>query len=154
MTPEQRLASMDIVLPPAPIPAGQYRPARLVGNMLYLSGQGPRDSSGSFLTGRLGADISVEEGCAAARNAGLQLLSAAQAALGDLSRVETVVKVFGMVNAEPDFVDHARVVNGCSDLLVEVFGDAGCHTRSVAGMGSLPLGMIVEIEAIFSVKSQ
>jgi enamine deaminase RidA (YjgF/YER057c/UK114 family) len=154
MTPEQRLASMDIVLPPAPIPAGQYRPARLVGNMLYLSGQGPRDASGSFLTGRLGANVSVDEGYAAARNAGLQLLSAAKVILEDLSRVETIVKVFGMVNAEADFIDHARVVNGCSDLLIEIFGEAGCHTRSVAGMGSLPLGMVVEIEAIFSVKSQ
>lgn len=153
MTPEQRLSSLNIVLPPAPIPAGQYRPARLVGGMLYLSGQGPRDANGAFLTGRLGADISVEEGYVAARNVGLQLLSAAKAALGDLSRIEAVVKVFGMVNAEPDFVDHARVMNGCSDLLIEVFGDAGCHTSSVAGMGSLPLGMIVEIEAIFSVKS-
>lgn len=153
MTPEQRLSSLNIVLPPAPIPAGQYRPVCLVGGMLYLSGQGPRDANGVFLTGRLGAGISVEDGYVAARNVGLQLLSAAKAALGDLSRIEAVVKVFGMVNAEPDFVDHARVVNGCSDLLIEVFGDAGCHTRSVAGMGSLPLGMIVEIEAIFSVKS-
>ena len=154
MTPEQRLSSLNIVLPPAPVPAGQYRPARIVGNMLYLSGQGPRDATGSFLTGRLGADISVEEGYAAARNAGLQLLSAAKAALGELSRIEAVVKVFGMVNAEPDFVDHARVINGCSDLLIEIFGDAGSHTRSVTGMGSLPLGMIVEIEAIFALKFQ
>jgi enamine deaminase RidA (YjgF/YER057c/UK114 family) len=153
MTPEQKLSSLNIDLPPAPAPAGQYRPARLVGNLLYLSGQGPRDEEGSFLAGKLGRDISVPEGYAAARNAGLQLLSAAKAALGELSRVEAVVKLFGMVHAEAGFVDHAQVVNGCSELLIEVFGEAGCHTRSVAGMNSLPCGMIVEIEAIFAVKS-
>ena len=153
MTAEQKLSSLNINLPSAPSPAGQYRPARLVGNLLYLSGQGPRNADGSFLAGKLGRDISIEEGYAAARNAGLQLLSAAKAKLGNLSRIEAVIKVFGMVHAEADFVDHAKVVNGCSDLLVEVFGDVGCHTRSVAGMDSLPFGMIVEIEAIFAVKS-
>lgn len=153
MTPEQKLASLNIDLPPAPTPGGQYRPARLVGSLLYLSGQGPRNADGSFLTGKLGREISVAEGYAAARNAGLQLLSAAKAELGELARVEAVVKVFGMVNADADFVDHAKVVNGCSELLVEVFGEAGCHTRSVAGMDSLPFGMSVEIDAIFAVKS-
>jgi len=153
MTPEQKLSSLNINLPPAPPPAGQYRPARLIGNLLYLSGQGPRDADGSFLAGKLGHDISVAEGYAAALNAGLQLLSATKAVLGDLARVEAVVKVFGMVNAEPGFVDHAQVVNGCSDLLIQVFGNAGCHTRSVAGMNSLPFGMIVEIDAIFAVKA-
>ena len=153
MTPEQKLAALNLTLPAAPTPAGQYRPARLVGNLLYLSGQGPRDAEGSFRAGKLGRDVSVEEGYAAARNAGLQLLAAAKAELGDLSRVESVVKVFGMVHAEAGFVDHAKVLNGCSELLVEVFGDAGCHTRSVAGMDSLPCGMIVEIEAILAVKS-
>ena len=153
MTPEQKLSSLNIDLPSAPLPAGQYRPARLVGNLLYLSGQGPRNADGSFLTGKLGRDISVAEGYASARNAGLQLLSAAKAELGELSRVEAVIKVFGMVHAATGFVDHAQVVNGCSELLVEVFGEAGCHTRSVAGMESLPCGMIVEIEAIFAVKS-
>ncbi len=153
MTPEQKLSSLNLNLPAAPTPAGLYRPARLIGNLLYLAGQGPRDRDGSFLVGKLGYDISVAEGYAASRNAGLQLLSAAKAELGELSRIEGVVKVFGMVNAGAGFVDHAKVVNGCSELLVEVFGDAGCHTRSVAGMDSLPFGMIVEIDAIFSVKS-
>lgn len=153
MTPEQKLSSLNLKLPSAPSPAGQYRPARLVGSLLYLSGQGPRNADGSFLAGKLGRDISVAEGYEAARNAGLQLLAAAKAELGDLSRVEAVVKVFGMVNADVGFVDHAKVVNGCSELLVEVFGDVGCHTRSVAGMDSLPFGMIVEIDAIFALKS-
>lgn len=152
MTPEQKLSSLNLTLPPAPTPAGQYRPARLVGNLLYLSGQGPRDAKGSFIAGKLGCDVSVAEGYAAARNAGLQLLSAAKAELGDLSRVEAIVKLFGMVHTATGFVDHAQVVNGCSELLIEVFEEAGCHTRSVAGMDSLPCGMIVEIEAIFAVK--
>lgn len=95
MTPEQRLAALNIILPPATIPAGHYLAARLVGNMLHLSGQGPRDAHGGFLTGRLGGDISVEEGYVVARNVGLQLVSAAKAALGDLSRVDAIIKVFG-----------------------------------------------------------
>ncbi|WP_417792799.1 RidA family protein [Terasakiella pusilla] len=152
ITPEEKLASLGLVLPTAPTPLAQYRPARLVGNTLYLSGQIPRNPDGSFILGRLGRDISIEEGYEAARNVGLQLLSVIKSVVGELSRVEAIAKVNGMVNAEPDFLDHAKVINGCSDILVEILGEAGYHARSAVGMGSLPLGVAVEIEAIVAVK--
>ncbi|MBN9221259.1 MAG: RidA family protein [Mesorhizobium sp.] len=152
MSPEQKLSSLNLTLPPPPDPIAQYRPARLIGTTLYLSGHGPKNPDGSFITGRLGQTASVEEGYAAARNIGLHLLSVAKSVVGDLSRIEAVAKVFGMVNAEPDFTDHAWVVDGCSDLLVEILGDAGYHARSAVGMGSLPFGMMVEIEAILSIR--
>ncbi|MGC6388891.1 RidA family protein [Ewingella sp. S1.OA.A_B6] len=152
MTPEEKISSLNLILPPAPTPAGSYVPARVLGNLLYLSGQGPRHNDGTFMTGRLGSDIAMDEGYQAARNAALQLLAAARDAVGDLSRIESVVRVFGMTNATPEFSDHAGVINGCSDLLAEVFGEAGYHTRSVAGMSSLPFGMIVQVEAVFSLK--
>lgn len=148
MTPEQKLASMGLTLPAAPDPLAVYRPARLAGNTLYLSGQIPRNPDGSFILGRLGRDASVEDGYEAARNVGLQLLSVVKSVVGELSRVEAVAKVTGMVNAEPDFTDHAQVINGCSELLVEALGEAGYHARSAVGMGSLPFGVMVEIEAI------
>ena len=154
MTPEQKLSSLGLVLPAAPAPLAQYRPARLVGNILYLSGQIPRNPDGSVILGRLGRDVTVEEGYQAARNVGLQLLSVVRAMIGDLSRIEAVAKVTGMVNAEPDFLDHAQVINGCSDLLIEVLGEAGYHARSAVGMGSLPFGVVVEIEAIIAVNRQ
>ena len=154
MTPEQKLSSLGLVLPAAPAPLAQYRPARLVGNILYLSGQISRNPDGSFILGRLGRDVTVEEGYQAARNVGLQLLSVVRAMIGDLSRIEAVAKVTGMVNADPDFLDHAQVINGCSDLLIEVLGEAGYHARSAVGMGSLPFGVVVEIEAIIAVNRQ
>jgi enamine deaminase RidA (YjgF/YER057c/UK114 family) len=123
-------------------------PFRWAGNLLYLSGQGPKLPDGNYLVGRLGKDASIDDGYRASRLTGLQLLAVAKAALGELSRIEAVVKLLGMVNAEPDFADHPRVINGCSDLLVEALGDAGRHARSAVGMGSLPNRMIVEIEAI------
>jgi enamine deaminase RidA (YjgF/YER057c/UK114 family) len=149
-TPEERLAALGLTLPVAPTPMGNYVPYRLTGYLLYLSGQGPRLADGGFMVGRLGKDASIEQGYEAARLTGL--LAIAKAALGDLSRVEAVVKLLGMVNAEPDFGDHPKVINGCSDLLVEVFGDAGRHARSAVGMGSLPNGIMVEIEAILLIK--
>ncbi len=152
MTPEEKLTSLGLVLPTAPTPLAQYRPARLIGNTLYLSGQIPRNPDGSFILGRLGRDISIEEGYEAARNVGLQLLSVIKSVVGELSRVEAIAKVSGMVNAEPNFLDHAKVINGCSDILVEILGEAGYHARSAVGMGSLPLGVAVEIEAIVAVK--
>ena len=152
MTPEEKLASMGLVLPDAPMPVANYVPYRWAGNLLYLSGQGPKRADGTYRAGRLGRDASVEEGYAEARLTGLNLLAVAKAALGELSRIEAVVKLLGMVNAEPDFADHPKVINGCSDLLVEVLGDAGRHARSAVGMGSLPNRMMVEIEAILLVK--
>jgi enamine deaminase RidA (YjgF/YER057c/UK114 family) len=152
MSAEARLKQLGIVLPPVPEPVANYVSFRLVGNLLYLSGQGPREN-GKVLTGKVGADVSVEEGYRRARLVGLGLLAAARTALGSLDRVDFVVKLLGMVNAVPDFTDQPKVINGCSDLLVEVFGDAGRHARSAVGMGSLPRGISVEIEAIFAVKA-
>ena len=153
-TPEERLAALGLTLPAVPTPMANYVPYRLAGNLLYLSGQGPKRPDGSFMVGRLGKDVTVEQGYEAARLTGLQLLAVAKAALGELSRVEAVVKLLGMVNAEPAFGDHPKVINGCSDLLVEVFADAGRHARSAVGMGSLPNGIMVEIEAILQFKPQ
>jgi enamine deaminase RidA (YjgF/YER057c/UK114 family) len=150
-TPEERLQALGLTLPTVPTPMANYVPYRLAGNLLYLSGQGPKRPDGSFMVGRLGKDATVEQGYEAARLTGLQLLAAAKAAIGDLSRVEAVVKLLGMVNAEPAFGDHPKVINGCSDLLVEVFGDVGRHARSAVGMGSLPNGIMVEIEAILMI---
>jgi enamine deaminase RidA (YjgF/YER057c/UK114 family) len=151
-TPEQRLADLGLTLPATPIPVANYVPFRWAGNLLYLSGQGPKLPDGSYQIGRLGKDTTIEDGYRAARLTGLQLLAVAKTAVGELSRIEAVVKLLGMVNAEPDFADHPKVINGCSDLLVEVLGDAGRHARSAVGMGSLPNRMMVEIEAILLVK--
>ena len=153
MTPEQRLEQLGLTLPSVPTPSANYVPYRLAGNMLYLSGQGPKRPDGSYRVGRLGRDISVEEAYQEARMVGLGLLAAAKAALGSLERIEAVVKLLGMVNAEPDFADHPKVINGCSDLFVDVLGEAGRHARSAVGMGSLPNRMSVEIEAILLVRS-
>ena len=150
-TPEERLAALGLTLPAVPTPMANYVPYRLAGNLLFLSGQGPKRADGSFMVGRLGKDASVEQGYEAARLTGLQLLAVAKAALGELSRVEAVVKLLGMVNAEPDFGDHPKVINGCSDLMVEVLGEAGRHARSAVGMGSLPNRIMVEIEAILQI---
>jgi enamine deaminase RidA (YjgF/YER057c/UK114 family) len=152
-TPEERLAGMNLTLPDVPSPVANYVPFRWAGNLLYLSGQGPRQPDGKYQIGRLGKDASIEQGYGAARLTGLQLLAVAKSTLGELSRIEAVVKLLGMVNAEPDFGDHPKVINGCSDLLVEVLGDAGRHARSAVGMGSLPNRMMVEIEAILLIKS-
>lgn len=152
MTPEQRLTEMGLALPATPKPVANYVPWRFAGNLLFLSGQGPRRADNTYRAGRLGRDMSVEDAYQEARLTGLQLLSVAKAALGDLSRIEAVVKLLGMVNAEPDFAEHPKVINGCSDLLVEVLGEAGRHARSAVGMGSLPNCMAVEIEAILLVK--
>ncbi|WP_110674210.1 MULTISPECIES: RidA family protein [Salinicola] len=152
MTPEQKLDSLGLVLPAAPEPLAQYRPVKQVGDMLYLSGQVPRNADGTLVTGRMGQDTSIDDGYAAARNVGLQLLAVAKSVVDDLARIE-IVKVTGMVNADPNFRDHAKVINGCSDLFTEVLGEAGFHARSAVGMGSLPLGVVVEIEAIIAIRS-
>jgi enamine deaminase RidA (YjgF/YER057c/UK114 family) len=152
MSVEERLKQLGIVLPKVPTPVANYVPYRLAGNLLFLSGQGPRDENGNNLTGKVGAEISVEEAYKRARRIGLGLLAATRQALGSLDRVEAVLKVLGMVNAVPDFKDHPKVINGCSDLFVEVLGDAGKHARSAVGMGSLPNQISVEIEAVLAVK--
>ena len=153
MSAEARLTQLGIVLPEVPSPVANYVSFRLAGNLLFLSGQGPRDENGGMLTGKVGADVTVEEAYRRARLIGLQLLSATRKAIGSLDRVQAVVKVLGMVNAVPEFKDHPKVINGCSDLFVEVLGDAGRHARSAVGMGSLPNQISVEIEAFIAVKA-
>ena len=152
MTPEQRLEKLGLKLPEVPVPVANYVPWRFAGNLLYLSGQGPKRADGTYKLGRLGRDMSIEDAYQEARLTGLNLLAVAKAATGDLSRVEAVVKLLGMVNAEPDFSDHPKVINGCSDLFVDVLGDAGRHARSAVGMGSLPNRMAVEIEVILLIR--
>ena len=139
-------------LPALREPSASYIPYRLAGGLLFLSGQGPRDPSGNPLGGKLGGEVTLDEGYRRARLVGLGLLAVARKALGSLDCVEAVVKVLGMVNAVPSFAEHPKVINGCSDLFVEVFGDAGRHARSAVGMGSLPGQFSVEIEAIFAVR--
>lgn len=153
MSIEQRLKDLKITLPKVGPPLGSYVHAKRVGNLLYLSGKGPHGSDGGMPKGKLGAGMSIEDGYRHAREVGLVLVSAMRDALGgDLDRVEDIVKVLGMVNAAPDFQDHPKVINGCSDLFVEVFGDRGRHARSAVGMSSLPGGIPVEIEVIVAVR--
>ena len=150
MTPEAKLARLGLVLPPIPSPVANYVPFRRDGNTIYISGQGPRKPDGTWHTGKVGRDVSVEQAYAHARGIGLQLLAVAKLAAGDLGRVEAL-KLLGMVNGVPEFGDQPKVINGCSDLLVEVLGERGRHARSAVGMGSLPGNMTVEIEGIFRI---
>jgi enamine deaminase RidA (YjgF/YER057c/UK114 family) len=153
MKVEQRLRELNITLPKVGSPLGNYVHAKRAGNLFYLSGKGPESADGTMPRGKLGAGMSVDEGYRHARQIGLVLIAAIKDALGgDLDRVEGIVKVLGMVNAAPDFEDHPKVVNGCSDLFVEVFGDRGRHARSAVGMSSLPAGIPVEIEVIVAVR--
>ena len=153
MSADQRLAALGLTLPAPPKPIGNYLPFRLAGNLLFLSGVGPRRADETMITGKVGADVSVEQGYEAAKLCGLNLLVNMIAAVGTLERVETVLKVLGMVNAVPDFSQHPEVINGCTDLFVQVFGDGGRPARAAVGMGSLPLNISVEVEAIALVKS-
>jgi enamine deaminase RidA (YjgF/YER057c/UK114 family) len=152
MSAEARLKELGLVLPALAKPVANYVPYRIVGNVLYLSGQGPRDENGNMLAGKLGAEISIEEGYRRARLVGLGLLAAMRDALGSLDRVDYIVKLLGMVNAPPDFNDPPKVINGCSDLFVDVFGEAGRHARSAVGHVTLPNQISVEIEAIVAIK--
>ena len=153
MTPEQKLAQLGITLEAPGAPGGNYVPFVITGNLLYLAGKGwpVRDASVKPVP-KVGREVSIEEGYQDARTVGIGLLGVMKHALGDLSRVTRVVKVLGMVNAVPDFSDQPKVINGCSDLFIEVFGEKGSHARSAVGMGSLPRGFSVEIEAIVEFK--
>ncbi|MCU4652494.1 RidA family protein [Roseibacterium sp. SDUM158016] len=150
---EARLAEMGVTLPDAPPPAANYVPQVVVGDIVYVSGQvAMRD--GAFVTGKLGADMSVEDGAAAARLCAISLLAQVRAACGgDLDRLVRVVKLTGFVNSTADFGDQPKVVNGASDFLVEALGDAGRHARSAVSAASLPFGVAVEIEGIFQIRS-
>jgi enamine deaminase RidA (YjgF/YER057c/UK114 family) len=152
MTAEARLTELDLHLPPVPQPIGNYVPYRIGGGLLFLSGVGPRRADGTSVTGKVGAAIDVEAAYEAARLCGLNLLTNMRAALGSLDRVDTILKVLGMVNAVPDFTQQPRVINGCTDLFVAVFGDNGRPARSAVGMGSLPNDISVEIEAVVLIR--
>jgi len=153
VTPEQRLQAAGLSLPAAAYaPSGNYLPFRRAGQLLFVSGHGPKQADGSYVAGKLASADDVQAGYAAAQLATLNMLAAVKLALGDLARVEAVLKVLGLVNAAPDFKQHPKVIDGCSDTLVTAFGDAGQHARSAIGMGSLPHGMMVEIEAVFQIR--
>ena len=152
MSIDNRLAELGITLPDAPAPAANYVPAVQTGNLLFVSGQISADENG-LIKGVVGRDLDVEAAAAAARRCGLALIAQARAATGSLDRVVRVVKLTGFVNSTPDFTDQPEVINGCSDLMVEVFGDAGRHARAAVSAAALPRGVAVEVEAIFEVAS-
>ncbi len=152
MSIEYRISELKIELPQAPKAAGLYRPVVLLGNTAYLSGHLPANPDGSLITGKLGSDLDTAAGKAAARAAGLAILSSLRAHLGNLDRVHRLVKLLGLVNSTPDFRDHPAVINGCSELFVEVLGEEnGIGARSALGVASLPAGVAVEVEAIFEI---
>lgn len=153
MTADERLAALGLMLPPPPKPAGNYVSFRLAGNLLFLSGVGPRRVDGTSITGKVGAEVTLEQAREAAQLCGLNLLTNMVSAIGTLDRIDTVLKVFGMVNATPDFTRQPQVIDGCTDLFVAVFGENGRPARSAVGMGSLPFNISVEIEAIVLVKA-
>ena len=150
MTPEHRLAQLQVTLPSAPKPVAVYKPVVVVDRIAYVSGHGPLRADNTLITGVVGRDLSLDEGKAAARQVGLAILATLREQLGNLDLVKRVVKVLGMVNTAPDFYDHPKVINGCSELFFEVWGpENGVGARSAVGMGPLPGNIAVEIEAIF-----
>ncbi len=149
MRVEQRLKELGIELPAPVRPVATYVRSVQTGNLLFIAGTGPSDSAPS---GKLGRDLTIEQGQAVAREVGLQIIATAKDALGDLDRVKRIVKVLGMVNSDPGFGDQPKVMNGCSDLFVEVFGEAGKHTRSAVGFVALPNQIAVEIECMMEVE--
>jgi len=152
MSAEKRLVELKLELPPAPKPVAVYRTVVIAGNAAYVSGHGPLKSDGTMISGRLGADLDLTAGKAAARQVGLAILATLRGHLGSLDRVSRLLKMLGMVNATPDFRDHPAVINGCSELFAEVFGpEKGIGARSAVGMASLPGNIAVEIEAIFEI---
>ena len=152
MSAEARVKELGLQLPPPPKPIGNYVPYRIGAGLLFLSGVGPRFADGSNVTGKVGGTLTVEQGYQAARQCGLNLVANMRAALGSLDRVDVILKVLGMVNGVPDFTEQPKVINGCTDLFVEVFGESGRPARSAVGMGSLPGNISVEIEAIVLIK--
>lgn len=151
MSYEQRVRDLGIILPPAPKPVANYVGAVRTGNLLFVSGHGPYNDGQTKTSGKLGRELNIEEGYQTARNVALNCLASVKAALGDLDKVRRVVKLLGMVNCTEEFKDPPRVINGASDLLVEIFGEAGRHARSAVGMQALPNAIPVEIEMILEV---
>lgn len=151
MGAEARLKSLGIELPPPPRPMGSYVTAARSGNLLFLSGHGPVRDGWILYQGRVGRDLTIEQGQEAARVTGLNLLATVRDTVGSLDRVRRIVKALGMVQCADDFTDHPKVINGFSDLMVEVFGEAGRHARTAVGMGSLPTGIAVAVEMVVEV---
>ena len=150
MSAEAQLTQLAVTLPPAPPKGGVDKPVVITGNLAYLSGHGPYLPEGDYITGKVGSELSLDDARQAARQTGLAMLATLRDQLGSLDRIKQVVKLLGMVNATPDFGQHPQVINGCSELFAQVFGDeAGIGARSAVGMGSLPGNIAVEIEAIF-----
>ena len=153
MSAEARVQELNLVLPPAPKPAGVYKPVVIVGNLAYVSGHGPLKADGTMLTGRVGSEVDQQAGYTAARQTGLAILATLRASLGSLDRVKRVIKTLGMVNSTPEFRQHPAVINGFSELFAEVFGaDAGVGARSAVGMGSLPGNITTEVEVIVEIE--
>lgn len=150
LTPDQKFENTGLKLPPPPTPLGVYKPFLIVGNFVYVSGHGTLKEDGSLIIGRIGKDLTMEEGKSAARQVGLAILATLKKNLGSLNKIKRVIKVLGMVNCVPEFERHPFVINGCSELFAEVWGeDMGVGVRSAVGMGSLPDNIPVEIEALF-----
>ncbi|SKC85727.1 RidA family protein [Ohtaekwangia koreensis] len=153
VSPDQRFEELKLTLPPAPKPLGVYKPFLIVGNMVYVSGHGTVKEDGSLIIGRIGKDLTIDEGKLAARQVGLAILATLKANLGSFNKIKRVVKVLGMVNAVPEFERHPFVINGCSELFASVWGEEnGIGVRSAVGMGSLPDNIPVEIEALFELQ--
>ena len=150
MSAEDKLRGLGLTLPNVPTPVANYVPFKRAGDIVYLSGQGPRKADGSYHIGKVGRDVGWEEAYEHAKLTGLGLLAAAKTAAGSLDKIE-ILRVLGMVNGVPEFADQPRLINGCSDLFVNVLGECGRHARSAVGMGSLPNNMTVEIEAVIRV---
>jgi enamine deaminase RidA (YjgF/YER057c/UK114 family) len=152
MSAEAKLSSLGLSLPPAPPKGGVYKPVVIIGGVAYVSGHGPYLPDGGMIRGRVGEDLDLAQGHAAARQTGLALLATLKKELGSLDRVKRVIKLLGMVNSTPEFADHPKVINGCSELFAQIWGeDAGVGARSAVGMGSLPGNIAVEIEGIFEI---
>jgi enamine deaminase RidA (YjgF/YER057c/UK114 family) len=152
MSAEANLSSLGLSLPPAPPKGGVYKPVVIIGSVAYVSGHGPYLPDGGMIRGRVGEDLDLAQGHAAARQTGLALLATLKKELGSLDRVKRVIKLLGMVNSTPEFADHPKVINGCSELFAQIWGeDAGVGARSAVGMGSLPGNIAVEIEGIFEI---
>lgn len=150
MTPDENFTQLGLELPPAPVPMGVYKPLLIDGNHCYVSGHGPLLADQSLITGRIGSDMSMEDGKLAAQQVGLTILATLKANLGSLNKIKRVMKVLGMVNCTADFEKHPYIINGCSELFAKVWGnDNGIGVRSAVGMGSLPGNIPVEIEALF-----
>ena len=151
-TAEERLSELGLTLPEVATPVANYVPSVRTGNMLFVAGQVPRNADGSIFAGKVGSDTEVDAAYAAAKDCALYALAAVKQAMGDLEKVVRVVRVMGLVNATPDFKQQPQVINGFSDLMVEVFGERGRHARVAYGVGSLPGGAAVEVESLYEVR--